>query len=88
MCYLCQKYAPIDGIDEYDPQKDPLITGNGLSLSVLKTSQFQSAVCERFDLPPALGCRWQGACDTVVTLLGTYERFWGGYQSFSFPFFS
>ncbi|KAH0558951.1 hypothetical protein GP486_004422 [Trichoglossum hirsutum] len=27
MCYLCEKYAPIDGIDEYDPQKDPSITG-------------------------------------------------------------
>ncbi|KAK1764261.1 Fructosamine kinase-domain-containing protein [Phialemonium atrogriseum] len=27
MCYLCEKYAPIDGIDKYDPQKDPSVTG-------------------------------------------------------------
>lgn len=27
MCYLCEKYAPIDGIDRYDPQKDPSVTG-------------------------------------------------------------
>ncbi|AEO64726.1 uncharacterized protein THITE_116263 [Thermothielavioides terrestris NRRL 8126] len=23
MCYLCEKYAPIDGIDKYNPQLDP-----------------------------------------------------------------
>ncbi|KAK8032105.1 Fructosamine kinase-domain-containing protein [Apiospora arundinis] len=27
MCYLCEKYAPIDGIDEYDSNIDPSITG-------------------------------------------------------------
>ena len=27
MCYLCEKYAPIDGIDKYDAQMDPSITG-------------------------------------------------------------
>ncbi|KAK1765950.1 Fructosamine kinase-domain-containing protein [Phialemonium atrogriseum] len=27
MCYLCEKYAPIDGIDKYDPRIDPSITG-------------------------------------------------------------
>ncbi|KAH7312662.1 Fructosamine kinase-domain-containing protein [Stachybotrys elegans] len=27
MCYLCEKYAPIDGIDKYDPTMDPVITG-------------------------------------------------------------
>jgi hypothetical protein len=27
MCYLCEKYAPIEGIDKYDPQIDPSITG-------------------------------------------------------------
>ncbi|KAH6848432.1 Fructosamine kinase-domain-containing protein [Chaetomium sp. MPI-CAGE-AT-0009] len=27
MCYLCEKYAPIDGIDKYDPLIDPLLTG-------------------------------------------------------------
>ncbi|MBE3049845.1 fructosamine kinase family protein [Candidatus Bathyarchaeota archaeon] len=27
MCYLCEKYAPIDGIDAYDPRIDPSITG-------------------------------------------------------------
>lgn len=27
MCYLCEKYAPTDGIDKYDPRIDPSITG-------------------------------------------------------------
>jgi hypothetical protein len=27
MCYLCEKYAPIEGIDKYDPKIDPSITG-------------------------------------------------------------
>ena len=27
MCYLCEKYAPIDGIGKYDPGIDPSITG-------------------------------------------------------------
>ncbi|KAK6833359.1 Fructosamine kinase-domain-containing protein [Apiospora arundinis] len=27
MCYLCEKYAPIEGIDKYDPRIDPSITG-------------------------------------------------------------
>ena len=27
MCYLCEKYAPIDNIGKYDPQIDPKITG-------------------------------------------------------------
>ncbi|KAL7936006.1 Fructosamine kinase domain-containing protein [Trichoderma chlorosporum] len=27
MCYLCEKYAPIDGIDKYDPHIDPSVTG-------------------------------------------------------------
>ncbi|EAQ82890.1 hypothetical protein CHGG_11066 [Chaetomium globosum CBS 148.51] len=27
MCYLCEKYAPVDGIDKYDPTIDPSITG-------------------------------------------------------------
>ncbi|KAI1087198.1 Fructosamine kinase-domain-containing protein [Rostrohypoxylon terebratum] len=27
MCYLCEKYAPTDGIDKYDPQIDPSLTG-------------------------------------------------------------
>ncbi|TDZ17341.1 Protein-ribulosamine 3-kinase [Colletotrichum orbiculare MAFF 240422] len=27
MCYLCQKYAPIDGIDAYDESVDPIKTG-------------------------------------------------------------
>lgn len=27
MCYLCEKYAPIDGIDKYDPRIDPSVTG-------------------------------------------------------------
>ncbi len=28
MCYLCEKYAPLEGIGKYDPQKDPSVTGN------------------------------------------------------------
>ncbi len=27
MCYLCEKYAPLDGIDKYDPLIDPALTG-------------------------------------------------------------
>jgi len=27
MCYLCEKYAPIAGIDKYDPTIDPSNTG-------------------------------------------------------------
>ncbi|KAB5516896.1 Fructosamine kinase-domain-containing protein [Coniochaeta sp. 2T2.1] len=27
VCYLCEKYAPVAGIDKYDPQKDPSVTG-------------------------------------------------------------
>ncbi|KAL1845019.1 hypothetical protein VTK73DRAFT_1320 [Phialemonium thermophilum] len=27
MCYLCEKYAPTDEIDKYDPELDPAITG-------------------------------------------------------------
>lgn len=27
MCYLIGKYAPIDGVDSYDPSLDPFITG-------------------------------------------------------------
>jgi hypothetical protein len=30
MCYLCEKYAPIEGIDKYDPEKDPSVTGSRL----------------------------------------------------------
>jgi fructosamine-3-kinase len=27
MCYLCEKYAPLEGIDKYDPSIDPSLTG-------------------------------------------------------------
>ena len=27
MCYLIEKYAPIEGIDKYDPRIDPSLTG-------------------------------------------------------------
>ncbi|KAI0118717.1 Fructosamine kinase-domain-containing protein [Nemania sp. FL0031] len=27
MLYLCEKYAPIDGVDKYDPRIDPSVTG-------------------------------------------------------------
>jgi hypothetical protein len=27
MCYLCEKYAPIDGIAPYNPLIDPSLTG-------------------------------------------------------------
>lgn len=30
MCGLCEKYAPIEGIDKYDPTRDPLVTGIGI----------------------------------------------------------
>ncbi|TPX17325.1 uncharacterized protein E0L32_012212 [Thyridium curvatum] len=36
MCYLCEKYAPIDGIDKYDPQKDPSVTGARLTPTFAK----------------------------------------------------
>lgn len=27
MCYLSERYAPLDGLDRYDPLKDPSVTG-------------------------------------------------------------
>lgn len=27
MLYLCDKYAPVEGIDKYDPGIDPWLTG-------------------------------------------------------------
>ena len=27
MCYLCEKYAPMEGIGKYDSEKDPQVTG-------------------------------------------------------------
>ena len=27
MCYLIDKYAPIEGVDKYDPRFDPSVTG-------------------------------------------------------------
>ena len=27
MCYLSEKYAPIEGIGKYDPSIDPALTG-------------------------------------------------------------
>lgn len=27
MCYLIHKYAPIEGVDQYDPRSDPFVTG-------------------------------------------------------------
>jgi protein-ribulosamine 3-kinase len=27
MVYLCEEYAPCEGIDAYDPQLDPSVTG-------------------------------------------------------------
>lgn len=27
MLYLCEKYAPLDGVDKYDPRIDPSLTG-------------------------------------------------------------
>lgn len=27
MCYLIDKYAPIDGVAKYDPRLDPSVTG-------------------------------------------------------------
>lgn len=36
MCFLCEKYAPIDGIGKYDPQKDPSVTGARLKPTFVK----------------------------------------------------
>ena len=27
MCYLCEKYAPLEGLGKYDSDKDPSVTG-------------------------------------------------------------
>lgn len=27
MCYLIHKYAPIEGVEQYDPRSDPFVTG-------------------------------------------------------------
>ena len=27
MCYLCEKYAPLEGLGKYDSGKDPSVTG-------------------------------------------------------------
>ena len=27
MCYLCEKYAPLEGLGKYDREKDPSVTG-------------------------------------------------------------
>lgn len=35
MCYLCEKYAPVEGIDKYDPQKDHGVTGARFAPSFL-----------------------------------------------------
>lgn len=37
MGYLCEKYAPIDGIDKYDAKKDPSITGTRLVPEIMET---------------------------------------------------
>jgi protein-ribulosamine 3-kinase len=28
MLYLCQKYAPLDALEKYDPEKDIIVTGS------------------------------------------------------------
>ena len=38
MYYLCEKYAPLESLGRYDPQKDPSVTGEwlvGLDVSFL-----------------------------------------------------
>ena len=27
MCYLCEEYAPLEGLGKYDSEKDPSVTG-------------------------------------------------------------
>ena len=27
MCYLCEKYAPLEGLGKYDSELDPSVTG-------------------------------------------------------------
>ncbi|OIW32469.1 hypothetical protein CONLIGDRAFT_653146 [Coniochaeta ligniaria NRRL 30616] len=39
MCYLCEKYAPIDGIDKYDSQKNSSVTGARLVSTFTKPPQ-------------------------------------------------
>jgi protein-ribulosamine 3-kinase len=36
MCDLCEKYAPVDGIDKYDSQLDPMVTGEFLEPNFAK----------------------------------------------------
>lgn len=28
MCFLCERYAPLENIGKYDPEKDPNVTGS------------------------------------------------------------
>ncbi|KAB5523041.1 Fructosamine kinase-domain-containing protein [Coniochaeta sp. 2T2.1] len=44
MCYLCETYAPIAGIDKYDPQKDPSVTGARLVPTFTKPPTDQVAM--------------------------------------------
>lgn len=46
MCYLCEKYAPMDGIDKYDPQKDPSVTGARFVPTFTKPPQLDRDVKE------------------------------------------
>lgn len=32
MCYLCEKYAPLEGFGKYNPQKDPSVTGASIAV--------------------------------------------------------
>ncbi|KAL2047679.1 hypothetical protein N7G274_000721 [Stereocaulon virgatum] len=32
MCYLCEKYAPLEGLGKYDSEKDPSVTGASIQV--------------------------------------------------------
>ena len=34
MCYLCEKYAPLDGLGKYDSHKDPSVTGARIAVQL------------------------------------------------------
>jgi hypothetical protein len=46
MCYLCEKYAPLESLGKYDPQKDPNVTGSNIQEHTLQTPLERSSVLE------------------------------------------
>ena len=51
MCYLCEKYAPLDGLGKYDSDKDPSVTGARITVHALieivaRNGGIKSGMCE------------------------------------------